>query len=117
MIYNMDESTEKLTLYKTLQTRGAYGVEYFSIADKHFLAVAQFWDGTNQLASVLFQWNGQQFVVFQKLPTKGAAHFKFFTLNRDKYISEWQIIMMEVPTQQNQSSTNGMASSSTSSRR
>ena len=40
MIYNMDESTEKLTLYKTLQTGGAYGVEYFSIADKHFLAVA-----------------------------------------------------------------------------
>ena len=40
MIYNMDESTEKLTLYQNLQTRGAYGVEYLSIVDKHFLAVA-----------------------------------------------------------------------------
>ena len=83
----MDEPTEKFTLYQTLQTRGAHGVEYFSIADKHFLAVAHFWDGTHQLDSVVFQWNGQRFVVFQKLPTKGAAHFKFFTLNSEKYLT------------------------------
>ena len=87
MVYKMDEPTEKFTLYQTLQTRGAYGVEYFSIADKHFLAVAHFWDGTHQLDSVVFQWNGQRFVVFQKLPTKGAAHFKFFTLNSEKYLT------------------------------
>ena len=83
----MDEPTEKFTLYQTLQTRGAYGVEYFSIADKHFLAVAHYYDGTYQLDSVVFQWNGQRFVVFQKLPTKGAAHFKFFTLNSEKYLT------------------------------
>ena len=87
VVYKMDEPTEKFTLYQTLQTRGAYGVEYFSIADKHFLAVAHFWDGTHQLDSVVFQWNGQRFVVFQKLPTKGAAHFKFFTLNSEKYLT------------------------------
>ena len=71
MIYNMDESTEKLTLYKTLQTGGAYGVEYFSIADKHFLAVANQWllhswnsfyqinyhDGSTYLKkSVIYKW-------------------------------------------------------------
>ena len=83
----MDEPTEKFTLYQTLQTRGAHGVEYFSIADKHFLAVANYWDGTYQLDSVVFQWNGRRFVVFQKLPTKGAAHFKFFTLSREKYLT------------------------------
>ena len=87
VVYKMDEPTEKFTLYQTLQTRGAYGVEYFSIADKHFLAVAYLWDGTYQLDSVVFQWNGQRFVVFQKLPTKGAAHFKFFTLNSEKYLT------------------------------
>ena len=87
VVYKMDEPTEKFTLYQTLQTGGAYGVEYFSIADKHFLAVAHFWDGTYQLDSVVFQWNGQRFVVFQKLPTKGAAHFKFFTLNSEKYLT------------------------------
>ena len=83
----MDEPTEKFTFYQTLQTGGAYGVEYFSIADKYFLAVAQFWDGTHQLDPVVFQWNGQRFVVFQKLPTKGAAHFKFFKLNSEKYLT------------------------------
>ena len=80
VVYKMDEPTEKFTFYQTLPTRGAYGVEYFSIADKHFLAVAHHYDGTYQLDSVVFQWNGQRFVVFQKLPTKGAAHFKFFKL-------------------------------------
>ena len=83
----MDEPPEKFAFYQTLQTRGAYGLEYISISDKYFLAVAYHWDGTYQLDSVVFQWNGQQFVVFQKLPTKGAAHFKFFTLNSEKYLT------------------------------
>ena len=83
----MDESTEKFTFYQTLQTRSAYGVEYFSIAGKHFLAVANHWDGTYQLDSVIFQWNGQRFVVPQILPTKGAGHFKFFTLNGENYLT------------------------------
>ena len=87
VVYKMDEPSEKFTLYQTLQTRGAHGVEYFSIADKHFLAVAYHWDGTYQPDSVVFQWNGRRFVVFQKLPTKGAAHFKFFTSNREKYLT------------------------------
>ena len=55
MIYKMDEQTEKFTLYQSLQTRGAFGLEYFSIADKHFLAVANFYDGTYQL-----DWNGME---------------------------------------------------------
>ena len=46
MIYKMDNSTGRLSLYQTLQTRGAFDLEYFSIANKHFLAVANHWDGT-----------------------------------------------------------------------
>ncbi|RMX41287.1 hypothetical protein pdam_00017753 [Pocillopora damicornis] len=87
VVYKMDEPTEKFTFYQTLPTRGVFGLEYASISDKHFLAVAYHWDGTYQLDSVVYQWNGQRFVVFQKLPTKGATHFKFFTLNRDKYLT------------------------------
>ena len=81
LIYKMDESTGKFTLYQTLQTRGAYGLEYFSIADKHFLAVANYFDGTHRLDSVIYQWNGKLFVVFQKIATKGATHFTFFKIN------------------------------------
>ena len=51
MVYTMDESTGRFTLYQTLQTRGAHDLEYFSIFDKHFLAVANHYDGTYQLDS------------------------------------------------------------------
>ena len=87
MIYKMDESTGRFTLYQTLQTRGAYGLEYFSIADKHFLAVANHYDGSHQLDSVIYQWNGKMFDIFQKISTKGASHFTFFTINGDKYLA------------------------------
>ena len=83
----MDKSTEKFALYQTLPIKGVCGLEHISISDKHFLAVAYRRVGTHQLDSLVFQWNGQQFVVFQKLQTKGAAHFKFFTLNREKYLT------------------------------
>ncbi|KAJ7369580.1 hypothetical protein OS493_037872, partial [Desmophyllum pertusum] len=78
MIYKMDQTSGQFTLHQTLQTRGAYELEYFSIADKHFLAVANMYDGTYQLDSAVYQWNGQRFVVFQKIPTNGGSHFTFF---------------------------------------
>jgi len=87
MIYKMDESTGRFTLYQTLQTRGARGLEYFSIADKHFLAVANQEDGTYMLDSVIYEWNGKLFDVFQKIATKGGSFFTFFTINGDKYLT------------------------------
>ena len=87
MIYKTDESSGKSTLYQTLQTRGAHGLEYFSIADKHFLAVANYYDGTHRLDSVIYQWNGKLFVVFQKIPTKGASHFTIFRINGENYLA------------------------------
>ena len=87
VVYKMNEQTGKFNLYQTLQTRGAYGLEYFSIADKHFLAVANFYDGTYLLDSAVYQWNGQRFVVFQKIPTKGARDFTFSTINGENYLT------------------------------
>ena len=87
MIYKMDNSTERLSLYQTLQTRGAYGLEYFSIANKHFLAVANHYDGTHRLDSTVYQWNGKLFVDFQKLSTNGANHFTYFKIYGEKYLA------------------------------
>ena len=87
MIYKMNEQTGKFTLYHTLATRGAVDLEYFSIDNKHFLAVANHYDGTHQLNSTVYQWNGQRFVVFQNIPTKGAHHFMFFTIDAEKYLA------------------------------
>ena len=86
-IYKMDESTGRFNLYQNLYTRGANDIKYFSIANKHFIAVTNFKDGTYQLDSVIYQWNGKLFVVFQKLSTKGGSHFKFFTINGEKYLT------------------------------
>ena len=83
----MNEQTGKFNLYQTLQTRGAFGIEYFSIADKHFLAVANHYNGTHLLNSTVYQWNGQRFVDFQKIRTKGARDFTFFKINGQDYLT------------------------------
>ena len=88
MIYRMDKSTGKLTSYQTLQTSGAYDIEYFTISNEHFLAVANHYaDGTRLKYSIIYKWNGKLFVVVQRIPTKGASHFTFFTINDNKYIA------------------------------
>ena len=87
MIYKMDKSTGRLSLYQTLQTRGAFGLEYFSIANKHFLAVANRYDGTYRLDSTVYQWNGKLFVDFQKLSTNGGNHFAYFKKNGENYLA------------------------------
>ena len=86
MIYKMNNSTGRLSLYQTLQTRGAYGLEYFSIANKHYLAVASLYDGTYRPDSSVYQWNGRLFVDFQKLSTKGASHFTYFKRYGENYL-------------------------------
>jgi len=86
-IYRMNESTGKFTLYQTLQIRGAFGLEYFSIADKHFLAVADHYEGRYLQDSVIYQWNGKLFEVFQKIATKEVSEITFFTINSDKYLA------------------------------
>ena len=87
MIYKMDNSTGRLSLYQTLQTRGGYDLEYFSIANKRFLAVANRYDGTHRLDSTVYQWNGKWFVDFQKLSTNGASQFTYFKVNGDSYLA------------------------------
>ena len=87
MIYKMNGQTGKFNLYQTLQTRGATGLEYFSIADKHFLAVANHYDRTYLLDSAVYKWNGQRFVAFQKIPTKGASHITFFKISGQNYLA------------------------------
>ena len=87
MIYKMEESTVRLTLYQTLQTSGAQDTEYFTMSNEHFLAVANQYDGTHLKDSIICKWNGKLFVVVQKIPTKGATHFTFFTINGNKYIA------------------------------
>ena len=87
MIYKMNEQTGKFNLSQTLQTTGAFGLEYFSIADKHFLAVTKYYNVTYLLDSAVYPWKGQRFIVFQKIPRNRAYCFNFFEINGQNYLT------------------------------
>ena len=80
-IYKLYVSTGKFSLNQSIDTTGGRHIEYFTIADKHYLAVANRYDGvTSRLNSVIYKWDGQQFVAFQNLQTNGANNFHFFQM-------------------------------------
>ena len=50
--------------------------------------MTSYYDGSNfGLESSIFQWNGEMFVVFQKIPTKGAVRFTFFEISGNNYLA------------------------------
>ena len=62
-------------------------MEYFTIANKHYLAVANRRDKTSsRLNSAIYQWNGSQFIVVQNIPTLGAFSFNFFKILSDLFL-------------------------------
>ena len=87
-IYKMNNLSEKFSLYQTINTMGAEDMEYFTIADKYYLAVANFKSrSTRRLKSVIYRWNGQEFVVFQNVATRGAKKFIFFNIGIEPFLS------------------------------
>ena len=87
-IYKLNDSTGKFSHYQSIHTTGGRHIEYFTIADKHYLAVANRNDDvTTHLNSVIYQWDGQQFVVFQNLSTTGATNFHFFQMLPEMFLA------------------------------
>ena len=65
-------------------------MEYFKTGDQHYLAVANYYDGTSyRLNSVICQWNlsQEQFVVFQIIETFGAHSFEFFEITNEQFLA------------------------------
>ena len=87
-IYKLNTSTGQFSLYQTIDTSGAWDIEYFTIADKHFLAVAnRFNETSNQLNSVIYRWNGHEFVTLQNIPTNSATSFNFFEILQESFLA------------------------------
>ena len=58
------------------------------IAEKHYLAVGNGHDGsTYKLNSFIYQWNGHQFSVFQRIPTNGASCVTFFKILQEQFLA------------------------------
>ena len=86
-IYKLDDSTGRFYLYQTIDIKGGRDMEYFMIADKHYLAVAnRMISSTSRLNSAIYQWNGHQFIVVQNIPTLGATSFNFFKILSDLFL-------------------------------
>ena len=87
-IYKFNDLTERFFLYQTIGTSGALDVEYFTISEEHYLAVANSFDGTtSRLNSVIYRWNGTLFVSFQNLTTLGGDGFNFFTIDKEPFLT------------------------------
>jgi len=87
-IYKLNISSRKFLLYQTIDTTGAWNIKYFTIADKNYLAVASNRNGTrHKLNSVIYQWNGHQFVAFQIIPTRGLPGFNYFKILQDPFLA------------------------------
>ncbi|CAH3193274.1 unnamed protein product [Porites evermanni] len=72
-IYKFNDLTGKFFLYQTIGTHGGHDVEYFSISGKHYLAVANAYNGTtSRMNSVIYLWNGTSFFAFQNIATNGG---------------------------------------------
>ena len=86
-IYKMNDPTAQFSFYQTIDTTQARNIEYFTITDKHYLAVANHEGIYNRINSVIYEWNGTQFVVFQNISTNGATSFKFFKILKELFLA------------------------------
>ena len=83
--------TEKFSLYQTINTTDGADMEYFTIADTHYLAVVNFESGsTRQLKLVIYQWNGQFFVFFQNITSEfgnGKIDLNFMKIGTEPFLT------------------------------
>ena len=87
-IFKFNDLTEKFSLFQAINTSGAHNMKFFTIANKHYLAVANMRnENTYRVNSVIYQWNELKFVVFQHLSTKGASRITFFKIGKEYFLA------------------------------
>ncbi|XP_068734374.1 uncharacterized protein [Montipora capricornis] len=87
-IYKLNESAGNFILHQTIDTIGAWDIEYFMIADKHYIAIANHdHEGICNLNSSVFQWNGHSFELWQNISTSGASSFNFFKIHSELFLA------------------------------
>ncbi|MDJ0840796.1 MAG: hypothetical protein QNK37_30065 [Acidobacteriota bacterium] len=76
--------------YQEILTTGAISWTYFTIDRRHFLALAQTWNGeTSLLPSKIFEWTGPEskFQPIQEIETEGAYNWTYFSIDGDHYLA------------------------------
>lgn len=92
VIYRWNGS--KFEEYQTLLTHGAHDWESFMIGRDTYLAVANYYTGQVEdidpnwnLESMIYKWNGREFLPFQAVPTYGGHDWESFTIGNDVYLA------------------------------
>ena len=74
--------------FQSIPTNGAHDWQFFTIGSDHYLAVANYYNGsTYNIDSKLYRWDGTSFFEFQSIPTNGAVDWEFFTIGSVHYLA------------------------------
>lgn len=83
----------------TLPLSGGEDAEFFQIGDRAFLAVASLRSGKGpyelDVDSVIFEWQADSFVPFQKIPTFAAKQWRHFNIDGRHFLALAQGVVME----------------------
>jgi len=84
-----DNDESEFVEFQGIPTMGALDWEAFVINGEHYVAIANYYDGTsNELSSSIYKWNGNSFTVFQTFSTNGVSAWKFFDINNEYYLMQ-----------------------------
>src|SRR3990167_8300505 len=85
--------------FQGLETTGARSITYFTFSsNRPFLAVSQFAmdnpagktgadGGNSDIFSLIYQWDGHQFIPFQRLPSHGARDWAYFNIKNNHFLA------------------------------
>ena len=74
--------------FQSLESFGAWFVEFFKSNGDTFIAFANHNNGTTyNLKSFIYKWNGSKFVLFQSIPTRGASALYPFVVCGQMFVS------------------------------
>ncbi|PHQ81344.1 MAG: hypothetical protein COB66_02585 [Coxiella sp. (in: Bacteria)] len=82
----------KFTEYQRIPCHGAESIEYFSIGERHFIAIANIRSGTSpnydmHTQSKLYEWDGHLFNEIQQFDTFAAKNAHAFMIDNDHYLA------------------------------
>ncbi|XP_039274415.2 thrombospondin-type laminin G domain and EAR repeat-containing protein-like [Styela clava] len=73
--------------YEDIPTNSSIDIEAFDIPDEgHFLATANR-GGEKDSKSAIYKWDGVKYVIFQKVSTKNAQHWKYFSIGDEHFLA------------------------------
>uniref|UniRef100_A0A1I8J347 Cadherin domain-containing protein n=1 Tax=Macrostomum lignano TaxID=282301 RepID=A0A1I8J347_9PLAT len=88
VLYRYESLKASFVVHQTMPTRGAKAATIFNIGSQMFLVIANNRDGPilNSVDSVVYRWQGSNFVLHQTIPTRDAVNvFAFQGVNTVSY--------------------------------